>query len=119
MKKIKCALCGSKKVIKIGFHENGHQRYYCKKCQKSYTEGSRTLNHIYNKCHKCGSINLKKNGFTSLGIQKLKCKDCGHSFKDIPLITCIKCNGFTVLAGFYKNKQRHLCKECGHKFTLK
>ena len=42
---VKCINCGSEKVIKFGKRPNGHQRYRCKSCQKTFQ-----LDYTYKAC---------------------------------------------------------------------
>ena len=43
--KVKCVECGSTEVIKFGKRPNGHQRYRCKSCKKTFQ-----LEYTYKAC---------------------------------------------------------------------
>lgn len=131
---MKCKYCGSENLKKEGKTENGSQRYYCKDCNRAFSDGSNNIRRkiVENgKCPHCGSTNLIYKGWNASGTRRYKCKDCGrgssglsfeiHS-KPISNRECPYCHSINIHAnGFLNDKitKRYHCKDCGRYFSNK
>lgn len=120
---MKCPRCGSVKLQKKG-KRLGRQRYRCKECSSSFTEGItyqeapsyEALNKI---CSRCGSTHIVRDGKLQDGAQRYLCKECNLRFSDNSsenLTTtwkCPYCGHPLVYAGHGKLGQReYRCNAC-------
>lgn len=120
---VKCPRCGSKDLQKKG-QRLGRQRYRCKKCSSSFTEGVQyreapTYDKLNISCSKCGSKNIVRDGKLLGGAQRYLCKDCGMRFSDNSSESltiqweCPYCGGTLRYSGFGKLGQReYFCSNC-------
>lgn len=71
-----CIYCGQP-TKKYGHLKTGEQRYYCKSCDKSFSEHT----YLTGKICTCGGTFVKA-GFTAYGTQRYLCKSCGRKVID-------------------------------------
>lgn len=120
---MKCPRCGSTDLQKKG-KRLGRQRYRCKDCSSSFTEGIKYKEApIYEAldkvCSRCGSNNVVRDGKLQDGAQRYICKDCNLRFSDNSsesLTTsweCPYCGHTLVYSGYGKLGQReYRCNNC-------
>lgn len=129
---MKCLNCGSENIVKKGML-NDKQKFKCKDCNASFTEGVKYVPKIiYTEkctaiCPHCGSTNNIRDGKLESGHQRYKCKKCGarhsaeNSFK--PYVNteyiCPNCGSKNLKKkGLNKTKKYEVyqCKDCLKQF---
>ena len=83
---MKCPRCGSKDLQKKG-KRLGKQRFRCKECSCSFTEGipykeAPSYKKLTKECSRCGSNHIVRDGKLEDGAQRYLCKDCNLRFSD-------------------------------------
>lgn len=129
---MKCVYCGGENLKKNGKSGNGSQLYYCKDCNKTFTDhsGCKRPKAINGRCPHCGSKNLKYKGWNASGSRRYECKDCGKCSSGEPVEIKVKknekecpyCHSTNLTTNGYlkdgKNRRYH-CKDCGRYFSPK
>ena len=130
---IVCVHCKSRDaLIGRGKQGDGRQIYYCKSCNKAFTESAKTPTQSEipagTQCHRCGGNNLYKVGKTVDGSLRVRCKECNISFslndkkkKTLPKdIYCAKCESKDITTrGTERGQRMFQCKECKYRFMWK
>ena len=123
---MKCPRCGSEDLQKKG-KRLGNQRYRCKQCSSSFTEGvpyTEAPKHktLEKKCPKCGHSHVVRDGKLQDGAQRYLCRNCGLRFSDNSTESlsttwkCPYCGNLLSYSGYGKLGQReYRCKNCGKK----
>lgn len=118
-----CPKCGSTNLQKKG-KRLGNQRYRCKECGSSFTEGipykeSPKYDTLRSKCPKCGYNHVVRDGKLRDGAQRYLCRDCGLRFSDNSTESlstswrCPYCGATLVYAGYGRLGQReYRCNNC-------
>lgn len=118
-----CPRCGSSDLQKKG-KRLGRQRYRCKECSSSFTEGipykeAPVYEAAQKVCSRCGSKSIVRDGKLKDGAQRYLCKDCNLRFSDNSsesltiLWECPYCGGTLIYSGYGKLGQREYnCKDC-------
>lgn len=121
---MKCPKCGSTDLQKKG-KRAGNQRYRCKNCSSSFTEGipyteAPKYEVLKKKCPKCGKEHVVRDGKLQDGAQRYLCRDCGLRFSENSTESlstswkCPYCDGTLIYSGYGKLGQReYRCKNCG------
>ena len=118
-----CPKCGSEDLQKKGMRA-GRQRYRCKSCSSSFTEGvpykEAPKYEVLDKvCSHCGSTHIVRDGKLEDGAQRYLCRDCSLRFSDNSpesLTTsweCPYCGHILSYSGYGKLGQReYKCHHC-------
>ena len=118
-----CPKCGGENLQKKG-KRLGNQRYRCKDCGSSFTEGVRYIEapkyeKLKKECPKCGKKHIVRDGKLQDGAQRYLCKDCGLRFSENStesLTTsweCPYCGHILSYSGYGKLGQReYRCNHC-------
>ena len=122
---MKCPNCGSSDLQKKGTRA-GKQKYRCKKCSASFTEGVPYKKQIkYPKvtgisCPKCGGTHIIRDGkLEGSGAQRYQCQECHLNFsantstlKEIQW-NCPYCGGKLTYSGYSrKGLREYRCSVC-------
>ena len=118
-----CPRCGSENLQKKG-KRLGNQRYRCKDCSASFTEGvpykeAPNYEVLEKKCSRCGSTEVVRDGKLEDGAQRYLCKGCGLRFSDNSAESltirweCPYCGAPLIYSGYGKLGQReYKCSSC-------
>lgn len=119
-----CPKCGSENLQKKG-KRLGNQRYRCKDCGASFTEGvpykeAPSYEELEKKCSRCGGTKIVRDGKLEDGAQRYLCKECGLRFSDNSTESltirweCPYCGAPLNYSGYGKLGQReYKCTSCG------
>ena len=120
---MKCPRCGSEDLQKKG-KRAGRQRFRCKTCSCSFTEGipykeAPAYKKLAMKCSRCGSIHIVRDGKLEDGAQRYLCKDCNLRFSENSTESlsttweCPYCGHILNYSGYGKFGQReYRCPHC-------
>lgn len=130
---VTCIYCGKRhNLIGRGKQADGKQIYYCKECNKSFTETvkkkTKSVIPEGTLCKQCGGERLIKVGTTTSGVLRVRCKDCNISFSlndknKPPLpegIYCTRCDSTNITTrGQERGNRMFQCKDCKYRFMWK
>ena len=123
-----CPYCGSKHVNKCGHLPTGKQKYVCRDCHKTHSDGNPIKIMEYGVCPHCGG-KTRKSGHNKSGSQRWLCLDCGKkssgettlkSFQEYNSeVECPYCHGHHIKKGgkLRSGVQRYECKDCKRFFS--